>query len=92
MELCKLGYKVSHKILSDSLLTIFNLNKGKKTHRYPTTGKATPNIQQHADTKVNENFLCKCITNYMKLSNSTKSKESISAFTKDLKEKMPSEI
>ena len=24
MELCKLGYKVSHKILPDSLLTIFN--------------------------------------------------------------------
>ena len=92
MELCKLGYKVSYKILPDSLFTIFNLNKGKKSRRYLTRGKATPNIQRHGHTKFNQSFQCKSITNYTRLLNSTKSKESISAFTKDLKEKILSEI
>ena len=44
-NLCKLGQQMTHKLLPKPLQDIINANGGKKTHRYPTRNKSTPNIQ-----------------------------------------------
>ena len=60
----KLGYLVSHKFLPTPLLGLFNRRGGKKTHRYETRNKNTPNIQTHQEPSYNNSFLCKAITEY----------------------------
>ena len=44
-ELCKLGYKVTNKLLPKPLVELFEQQGGKKTHKYETRNKNTPNIQ-----------------------------------------------
>ena len=68
LSLCKLGYKITHKVLPTLLLMIFNANRGKKTHRYPTRNRQTSNVQRHHSTKFNRSFLCQSIMEYSKLS------------------------
>ena len=46
-NLCKLGHQMTHKLLPQPLQNILNADGGKKTHRYPTRNKHTPNIQKH---------------------------------------------
>ena len=46
-ELWKLGYKVTNKIILKPLINLFQQDGGKKTHRYETYNKNTPNIQRH---------------------------------------------
>ena len=53
-SLCKIGHKVSHRYLLESLLKIFNTHGGQKVHRYPTRNKHIPNIQRHQDIRFNK--------------------------------------
>ena len=48
-ELLKLGYKIDHRILPKPLLDMFNMNEGKKLHRYPIRRRRLPNIQVHTN-------------------------------------------
>ena len=81
----KLGYLVSHKLLPTPLLGLFNRRGGKKTHRYETRNKNTPNIQTHHEPSFNNSFLCKAITEYNKLLISIKTSKTTRMFTGKLK-------
>ena len=80
----KLGYLVSHKLLPTPILGLFNRRGGKKTHRYETRNKNTPNIQTHQEPSYNS-FLCKAITEYNKLSVSIRTSKTTRMFTGKLK-------
>ena len=58
LELCKLGNKITKKLLPKPILDIFHQNSGIKKHRYPTHNKSTPNIQKHTSTNFNSGFMC----------------------------------
>ena len=76
-----LGYLVSYKLLPTPILGLFNRRGGKKTHRYETRNKNTPNIQIHQEPLYNNSFLCKAVTEYNKLSISIRTSETIRMFT-----------
>ena len=79
-ELKKLGYKVAHKLLLEPLIELFQINRGKKKHRYETHQKGIPNIQNHSTFLFNNSFLCKCLSLYSKLPNSIRQKSSLNGF------------
>ena len=81
LELCKLWYKVTHKLLPEPLCDIFNKHGGKKTHKYHTRGKNTRNIQKHHSVQFNKSFLCKSVALYTKLLQIVKAKSSFKSFT-----------
>ena len=58
-------------------LDMLNARGGKKTHRYPTRGKTTTNVQNHTSELFNRSFLCKSIVEYSKLSDKEKGCKSI---------------
>ena len=72
VELAIFGYNISNKKLPKPLLDMLNARGGKKTHRYPTCGKATPNVQQHTSEMFNRSFLCQSIAEYNKMSDKEK--------------------
>ena len=39
LELCKLGHKITKKLLPKPILDVFHLNSSAKKHRYPTHNK-----------------------------------------------------
>ena len=59
LNLIKLGHKISHENVPKLLVQIFNLNRGKKQHRYPTRNRLILNIQNHDSLLFNRSFLCK---------------------------------
>ena len=79
----KLGYKVTHKLLPVPMLELFDRRGGKKSHRYPTRNKNTPNIQAHVT--FNKSFLCKAIMDYNQLPLQLKCKNTIQSFVNKLK-------
>ena len=87
LSLCKLGYKIyiTHKVLPTLLLMIFNAHRGKKTHRYLTRNRQTPNVQRHHSTKFNRSFLCQSIMEYSKLSENLKRETHPTQFERLLK-------
>ena len=87
-EQYKLGYKVSHKLLPEPLIELFDKKGGKKCHRYPTRNKQVPNIQTHSSTQMNTSFLCHSLHLYMQLPGITKGSGSLSLFCKNIKEKL----
>ena len=54
MELCKLGYKISHDKIPKPISTIVSKRGGMKQHKYSTRNKSTPNMQQHLSTQFNK--------------------------------------
>ena len=58
LELCKFGHQVTCKYLPKPILDLLDSRGGKKTHRYNTRYKKTPNIQQHSGTNFNKSFMC----------------------------------
>ena len=75
MSLCKLGQRVTHKIVPIPIQHIFDSNGGIKQHRYPMRNKNTPNIQKHHDVIFNKSFLCQSIVEFSKLPTNLKTKK-----------------
>ena len=84
-NLCQLGYKLSHSMLPVPLHKIFDASGGKKSHRYPTRNKSTPNIQKHHCSSFNKSFLCQSIKTYSQLSESLKREPNLTRFVKGMK-------
>ena len=80
LELTKLGYKVSNRMLPTPLLYMFNTYGGEKTHKYPTRSKNTPNIQQHTNRLFNKSFMCQSLVEFMKIPGITRKASSIKSF------------
>ena len=84
-NLCKLGQQMTHKHLPKPLQDILNADGGKKTHRYPTRNKSTPNIQKHQCTIFNRSFLCQGIKEFVKLKDNLKWENNPFCFARQLK-------
>ena len=84
-NLCKLGQQMTHKLLPEPLQDILNVDGGKKTHRYPTRNKSTPNIQKHQCTIFNRSFLCQGIKEFVKLKDNLKQENIPYRFARQLK-------
>ena len=84
-NLCKLGQQMTHKLLPEPLQNILNADGGKKTHRYPTRNKYTPNIQKHQCSIFNRSFLCQGIKEFAKLNDNLKWENNPFGFAKQLK-------
>ena len=85
VELAKLGYNISRKLLPKPILDIFEKNGGKKTHHYPTRNKMTPNVQKHHSTQFNHSFICRSMVIFTNLPNSIKMKTNTHGFVKSVK-------
>ena len=85
-KLKKLGYKIANKLLPEPLIELFQINGGRKMHRYDTCRKNIPNVQNHSTLLFNRSFLCKCLSLYSKLPNSIKLKTSLSGFCQAIKQ------
>ena len=81
LELCKLGYKVTHRQIPGPLCDIFNKHGGKNPITIKPEVKKTTNIQKHHSVKFNKSFLCKSVILYTKLPQSLKSKPTLKSFT-----------
>ena len=84
-ELCKLGYKLSNKIIPKPLISLFQQNGGIKTHKYETRHKNLPNIQKHTTPLFNQSFLCKSISLFSRMTSTEKSLKTIHSFSGSLK-------
>ena len=84
-NLCKLGQQMTHKLLPQPLQNILNADGGKKTHRYPTRNKYTPNIQKHQCSIFNRSFLCQGIKEFVKLNDNLKWENNPFCFARQLK-------
>ena len=84
-NLCKLGQQMTHKLLPKPLQDILNAGGGKKTHRYPTRNKSTPNIQKHQCIIFNRSFLCQGIKEFVKLKGNLKQENNPFHFARQLK-------
>ena len=84
-ELKKLGYKITHKLLPEPLIELFQINGSRKMHRYDTHQKSIPNVQNYSTLLFNRSFLCKCLSLYSKLPNSIRLKSSLSGFCQAIK-------
>ena len=62
---------VSHELLPQPLLDLFNKHGGKRLHQ---------NIQAHQNVAFNSTFLCKSITTYNQLPLNIKQKKSVHSF------------
>ena len=47
IELEKLGFKLTKRLLPIPFHDLFNKNHGEKSHRYLTHNKRLPNVQKH---------------------------------------------
>ena len=90
-NLCKLGQQMTHQLLPKPLQDIINADGGKKTHRYPTRNKFTPNIQKHQCTIFNRSFLCQGIKEFVKLKDNLKQEHNPYRFAKQLKNYLSSD-
>ena len=84
-NLCKLGQQMTHKLLPQPLQNILNADGGKKTHRYPTRNKYTPNIQKHQCSIFSQSFLCQGIKEFVKLNDNLKWENNPFRFARQLK-------
>ena len=84
-EQYKLGYKVSHKILPEPIISLFDKKGGKKCHRYPTKNKNILNIQRYTTPQMNSSFLCQSVNNFMQLPGTTKQCPSLLCFCNQIK-------
>ena len=90
-NLCKLGQQMTHKLLPKPLQDIINADGGKKTHRYPTRNRFTPNIQKHQCPIFNRSFLCQGIKEFVKLKDNLKQEHNPYRFAKQLKNYLSSD-
>ena len=86
LNLCKLGHKITHENVPNPLVQIFNLNRGKKQHRYPTRNRLIPNIQKHDSLLFNRSFPCKNLKEFGKLPMYLKSEKHLKNFIKTCKQ------
>ena len=82
LELLKLSCKLTHDIQPTPLKDMFDQFKGKKTHKYMTRNKGTPNIQAQTSVIFNRVFMYKGLSQCMVLSSDLKSKASLKALRK----------
>ena len=90
LNLCKLGHQMTHKLLPQPLQNILNADGGKKTHKYPTRNKHTPNIQKHQSIMFNWSFLCQSTKEFIKLNDTLKQEKYPNRFVKLLKKQFNS--
>ena len=64
LELGKFGYRLSKDLLPKPLKRLMESKGGRKSHRYPTRNKLTPNIQRHYSTIFNCSFMCRSLVTY----------------------------
>ena len=86
LEMTVLGYKITHKMVPDPLVDIFNKDEGKKQHDYETRSKITPNIQKHHSVQFNKSFICRSLSAYMSLPCIIIQKPSLTSFTRGVKD------
>ena len=82
----KLDYMVSHKMLQQPIIDLFNIHGGKKAHQYPTRNKLLLNIQPHQNSLFNRGFLCRSIVNYNHIPGTTKKAKTLKSFVSKAKE------
>ena len=85
LELCKLGYKLTNKLLPINVIQClqedYQNKQLVKKHRYPTRNKAELNIPIYNKTSHARSFLVRSISLFNKLPNSIKLKSNLSSFT-----------
>ena len=62
LQLAKVGYKVTNKLIPKPILKLFTCGHGHKQHRYSTRNKQIPNIIAHKSSITNSSFICKGIS------------------------------
>ena len=81
----QIGTPNEPQALPQPLQNILNADGGKKTHRYPTRNKHTPNIQKHQCSMFNQSFLCQGTKEFTKLNDTLKQEKNLHRFVKQLK-------
>ena len=85
MELCKYRFKVSKKLLPETLIRLANDRGGRKVHKYGTRNKHMPNVQAHKSPLYNNSFMCRDIQEFGKLPQSIKDSPTTRSFVKQLR-------
>ena len=84
IELCKLSHKITINQVPKPLQSIIEKRGGKKTHKYNTRHKKTPNVQSHSSSIFNQSYICRSVVEYNRLPNNIKELP-YSSFMKELK-------
>ena len=82
IELIKLGYKITCKLLPNPLILAFEQDGGRKTHPYNTRNKSLLNIQKHTKNLYNTSFMCKALVEYAKVPMILKQKKTVHSLRK----------
>ena len=61
-------HRITAKELPKPLHNLLDSQGGRKTQRYETQNKETPNIQKHTSSQFNKSFMCKSLLKYNQLS------------------------
>ena len=77
IELIKLGYKITCKLLPNPLILAFEQDGGRKTHPYNTRNKSLLNIQKHTKKLYNTSFMCKALAEYARVPMTLKQKKMV---------------
>ena len=85
LEMCKFGHQVMCKYLLKPILNLLHSRGGKKTHRYNTCYKNTPNIQ-HADVNFNKSFMCQGLVQYNQIPSTIRETKNTKLLMKKLKQ------
>ena len=86
LELGKFGYWLSKDLLPKPLKQLMESKGGRKSHRYPTRNKFTPNIQRHYSTIFNRSFMCRSLVTYSQALQQARTKKSVKSFARIFKE------
>ena len=89
LELYKLGYKLVNELLPKPLMRALKSDhkqsSTKKTHRYKTRNKSTPNLPIVNNNRYRNSFLFKAIVEYSKLPTAIKQQCSYHTFVSNCK-------
>ena len=84
LELCKLGYRLTHdllpKPLTNALLSDQHNNNLGKTHGYNTRHKTTPNLPRASNSHYRSSYLFQAISVYSKLPDSVTTQSNLKKF------------
>ena len=89
LELCKLGYRLTHKLLpkplANALLSDHYNNNLGKTHKYNTRHKTTPNLPRASNSRYRSSYLFQALSVYSKLPDSVTTQSNLKSFNKRCK-------
>ena len=85
LELCKLGYRLTHdllpKPLTNALLSDHYNNNLGKTHRYNTRHKTIPNLPRASNSRYRSSYLFQATSVYSKLPDSVTTQTNLKNFS-----------